>query len=214
MGGMSAYIPVKSDPGGLRTRKRLRRYAPTRKEKRATGTTARGLRIPGWCRWRWPMFDRLMPQSNQISKQLPDYSPTADDLLQVPEGQITEAGLKQNVAIGLGYVEAWLRGIGCVPLFNLMEDAATAEISRAQLWQWVHHGAKLADGRTVDIDLVEDMIAAELRQQKSVVDEDRYQAYERAAALMRNLIRAPKFMDFLTVPAYEQILKDEGLVVS
>ena len=92
-----------------------------------------------------------MPQPNQISKQLPDYNPTADDLLQVPEGQITEAGLKQNVAIGLGYLEAWLRGIGCVPLFNLMEDAATAEISRAQLWQWVHHSAKLSDGRVVDL---------------------------------------------------------------
>ncbi len=82
------------------------------------------------------IFDRLMPQPNQISKQLPCYNPTAADLLQVPDGEITEAGLRQNVAVGLGYVEAWLRGIGCVPLFNLMEDAATAEISRAQLWQW------------------------------------------------------------------------------
>ncbi len=91
-----------------------------------------------------------MPQPNQIDKQLPDYFATADDLLRVPDGTITEAGLRQNVAVGLGYVEAWLRGIGCVPLFNLMEDAATAEISRAQLWQWVHHGAVLTDGQGCD----------------------------------------------------------------
>src|SRR6202021_3557603 len=86
-----------------------------------------------------------MPQPNQISKQLPDYNPTAADLLKIPEGTLTEAGLRQNVAVGLGYLEAWLRGIGCVPLFNLMEDAATAEISRAQIWQWVHQNAVLQD---------------------------------------------------------------------
>jgi len=151
-----------------------------------------------------------MPQPNQISKQLPDFNPGADDLLRVPGGQITEAGLKQNVAVGLGYVEAWLRGIGCVPLFNLMEDAATAEISRAQLWQWVHHHAKLTDGRTVDVPLVEGMIDDELKRQKNAVDEERYAAYEKAAELMRELVRAPQFAEFLTVPAYERILKQEN----
>ena len=138
--------------------------------------------------------------------------PTAADLLRVPEGQITEAGLKQNVAVGLGYVEAWLRGIGCVPLFNLMEDAATAEISRAQLWQWVHHNAKLTDGRTVDAALVESMIDEELRRQENAVDQERYAAYEKAANLMRDLVRAPRFIEFLTVPAYQRILKEEKFV--
>ena len=102
-----------------------------------------------------------------------------------------------------------MRGIGCVPLFNLMEDAATAEISRAQLWQWVHHNAKLADGRVVDLALVESMIANELDQQKIAVDAARYAAYQEAADLMRELIRAPKFIDFLTVPAYQRVLKEE-----
>jgi malate synthase len=156
------------------------------------------------------IFDRLMPQPNQISKQLPDYHPTAEDLLRVPEGEITETGLKQNVAIGLGYLEAWLRGIGCVPLFNLMEDAATAEISRAQLWQWVHHKAKLSDGRVVDLALVEGMIASELERQKIAVDAVRYAAYEAAADLMLELVRAPKFIDFLTLSAYQRVLKEEG----
>jgi len=152
----------------------------------------------------------VMPQPNQIEKQLPDFHATAADLLQVPEGSITEAGVRQNVAVGLGYVEAWLRGIGCVPLFNLMEDAATAEISRAQLWQWVHHDAVMDDGLPVTVQMVDEVIADELKRAKASVDANRYSAYVRAAELMRELVRAPKFMDFLTVPAYERVLA-EGL---
>jgi malate synthase len=118
--------------------------------------------------------------------------------------------VRQNVAVGLGYVEAWLRGIGCVPLFNLMEDAATAEISRAQLWQWVHHHAVMDDGLPVTVEMVDEVIADELELARERVDAERYAAYVQAAELMRELIRAPKFMDFLTVPAYERVLA-EGL---
>src|SRR5207244_9576019 len=148
------------------------------------------------------VFNRIMPQPNQISKKLEDFNVTADDLLQLPTGAITEAGLRQNVAVGLGYVEAWLRGIGCVPLFNLMEDAATAEISRAQLWQWVHHGAVMEDGLPVTVEMVDEVIADELERARENVDAQRYSAYVQAAELMRELVRAPRFMDFLTVPAY------------
>jgi len=157
------------------------------------------------------VFDGVMPQPNQIDKQLPDYFATADDLLRVPEGSITEAGLRQNVAVGLGYVEAWLRGIGCVPLFNLMEDAATAEISRAQLWQWVHHKAILADGRPVTAELVESEIDRELALAEVRVDGKRFEAYKHAGFLMRELVKAPHFQDFLTVPAYARVLAAEGL---
>jgi malate synthase len=155
------------------------------------------------------VFDCVMPQPNQIDKQLPDYFATADDLLRVPDGTITEAGLRQNVAVGLGYVEAWLRGIGCVPLFNLMEDAATAEISRAQLWQWVHHGAALADGRKVTEELVESEIDRELAEVKARVDATRFEAYKHAGELMRKLVKTPKFESFLTVPAYAEVLQEE-----
>jgi malate synthase len=151
-----------------------------------------------------------MPQPNQIDKQLPDFHATAADLLEVPKGSITEAGVRQNVAVGLGYVEAWLRGIGCVPLFNLMEDAATAEISRAQLWQWVHHHAVTTDGSQVTVEMVDQVIADELRHAKDTVDAERYAAYQQAAQLMQDLVRTPQFMDFLTVPAYERVLA-EGL---
>ena len=209
IGGMSAYIPVKSDP--VANDKAIAQVRADKEREASDGHDGTWVAHPGLVPIAMEVFDRLMPQPNQIAKQLPDYNPTAADLLQVPPGEITEAGLKQNVAVGLGYLEAWLRGIGCVPLFNLMEDAATAEISRAQLWQWVHHQAKLADGRTVDIPLVESMISAELARQKSTVDAERYRAYEEAADLTRELVRAPQFIEFLTLPAYQRVLKKEHL---
>jgi malate synthase len=210
IGGMSAYIPVKSDP--VANEKAIAQVRADKEREAGDGHDGTWVAHPGLVPVAQEVFDRLMPQPNQISKQLPDYNPTAEDLLRAPEGEVTEAGLKQNVAVGLGYLESWLRGIGCVPLFNLMEDAATAEISRAQLWQWIRHKAKLTDGRVVNLALVEGMIDSELRQQKSAVDAERYAAYEKAAGLMRDLVRAPKFVEFLTVPAYQKVLKEEKFV--
>jgi len=207
MGGMSAYIPIKSDP--VANNKAIAQVQADKEREAGDGHDGTWVAHPGLVPVALEIFNRLMPAPNQISKQLPDFHPTAADLLQVPDGQITEAGVKQNVAVGLGYVEAWLRGIGCVPLFNLMEDAATAEISRAQLWQWVHHAAKLSDGRVVNITLVESLIESELARQQSAVDATRFAAYQEAAALMRELIQSPKFIEFLTLPAYEQVLKEE-----
>ncbi len=209
MGGMSAFIPIKSDP--VANENAIAQVRADKEREATDGHDGTWVAHPGLVPVALEIFDRLMPQPNQISKQLPDYHPTAEDLLRVPEGEITEAGVKQNVAIGLGYLEAWLRGIGCVPLFNLMEDAATAEISRAQLWQWVHHKAKLSDGRVVELALVESMIAGELDRQKIAVDAVRYAAYVAAADLMLELVRAPKFIDFLTLSAYQRVLKEEGL---
>jgi malate synthase len=207
IGGMSAYIPIKSDP--VANDKAIAQVQADKEREASDGHDGTWVAHPGLVPVALEIFNRLMPQPNQITKQLPDYHATAADLLQVPEGQITDGGVKQNVAVGLGYVEAWLRGIGCVPLFNLMEDAATAEISRAQLWQWVHQNAKLSDGRTVDIPLVEGLIAAELEKQKVAVDAVRYAAYEKAADLMRELVKAPQFIEFLTLPAYQRVLKEE-----
>jgi malate synthase len=207
MGGMSAYIPVKTDPEA--NEKAIAQVRADKEREAGDGHDGTWVAHPGLVPVALEIFDRLMPQPNQIAKQLPDYQATAADLLQVPEGQITEAGLKQNVAVGLGYVEAWMRGIGCVPLFNLMEDAATAEISRAQIWQWVHQSAKMSDGRVVDAALVESLIGTELAKQKSAVDGVRYAAYEKAADLMRELVKAPQFVEFLTLPAYQRVLKEE-----
>ena len=207
MGGMSALIPIKSDPEA-----NARAIAGVRidKEREATnGHDGTWVAHPGLVPVALEIFDRIMPQPNQIGKQLPDLHITAADLLEVPAGTITEAGLKQNVAVGLGYLEAWLRGIGCVPLFNMMEDAATAEISRSQLWQWVHHHAVLEDGRQVTAALCDEYIDTELARAKSTYTPARYEAYEHAAFLTRELIKSPKFQDFLTVPAYARVLDHE-----
>jgi malate synthase len=147
-----------------------------------------------------------MPEANQIARQRQDIAITAGDLLRFPEGAITEAGLRQNLNVGLGYLEAWLRGNGCVPLYNLMEDAATAEISRAQIWQWIRHGAKLADGRTVDLALCNAVLDEELGKLKAKAGED--SRYDDAAAIFRDLIGAPHFPEWLTIPAYEKIIAE------
>lgn len=208
MGGMSAFIPIKSDP--VANEKALTQVRADKEREAIDGHDGTWVAHPGLVPVALEVFNRVMPQPNQIDKKLPDFTATAVDLLEVPQGEITEAGLRQNVAVGLGYVEAWLRGIGCVPLFNLMEDAATAEISRAQLWQWVHHGASLSDGRQITEELCDRFIDEELAKVRSSLDQQRLAAYEQAASLMRDMIRSEKFVDFLTLSAYEQVLKTEA----
>jgi malate synthase len=207
MGGMSALIPIKSDPEA--NEKAIAGVRADKEREASDGHDGTWVAHPALVPVAMEVFDRLMPTPNQISKQLDDYTATAADLLAVPSGTITFAGLKQNVAVGMGYLEAWLRGIGCVPLFNLMEDAATAEISRAQLWQWVHHQAVLEDGRPVSTELCYEVIDEELARVREAVPPARFEAYEHAAFLMRELIKAPHFQDFLTIPAYARVLDHE-----
>ncbi|HJT14964.1 MAG TPA: malate synthase A, partial [Dongiaceae bacterium] len=155
------------------------------------------------------IFDRLMTEPNQIARQRQDVHVTAGDLLAVPTGDITKGGLATNISVGIAYIEAWLRGTGCVPLHNLMEDAATAEISRAQVWQWLKHGARLKDGRVVDRALCDKMIAADLAQQRSALGDGFARSkFEDAANLFADLIYAEDFPEFLTLPAYELITSD------
>ena len=212
MGGMSALIPIKSD---AEANDRAIAGVRADKEREATnGHDGTWVAHPGLVPVALEIFDRIMPQPNQISKQLPDFHVTAAELLEIPTGTITEAGLKQNIAVGLGYLEAWLRGIGCVPLFNMMEDAATAEISRSQLWQWVHHHAHLEDGRRVTAELVDQVITEELALAEARLNSDptRLEAYKHAAFLMRELVKAPHFQDFLTIPAYARVLASESFI--
>jgi malate synthase len=206
MGGMSAFIPIKSDPAA--NERAIAQVRADKSREASDGHDGTWVAHPGLVPVATEIFDQLMPSPNQIDKKLPDFRAAASDLLQVPPGDITEAGLRQNIAVGLGYLEAWLRGVGCVPLFNLMEDAATAEISRAQIWQWIFHGATLKDGRKIDVALCDRMISEELAKAKPSADSSRAAAYESAAQLMRDLIRAPQFVQFLTLPAYEEILKE------
>jgi malate synthase len=131
--------------------------------------------------------------SHQLSVLRNDVDVAPRDLLTVPDGEITEAGLRTNVDVGIQYLDSWLSGVGCVPIYNLMEDAATAEISRSQVWQWVHHGAKLSDGRVVTEKLVRQMIAQEFPRESL------------AAGLFAQLMTGTEFPEFLTLVAYEHL---------
>jgi malate synthase len=206
MGGMAAFIPIKSDP--VANEKAIAQVRADKEREAGDGHDGTWVAHPGLVPIAAEIFDRLMPGPNQIDKKLSDFHASAADLLEVPSGEITEAGLRQNVAVGLGYLEAWLRGTGCVPLFNLMEDAATAEISRAQLWQWIHQNAHLKDGRKIDVQFCDRMISEELAKAKQAIGATRSSAFERSAQLMRDLIRSPEFIEFLTLPAYQQILTE------
>ncbi len=207
IGGMAAFIPVKDVPAA--NDKAFAQVRADKEREASDGHDGTWVAHPGLVPVALECFDRHMPTPNQIHRQRDDVTITAADLLKIPEGPRTEAGLRMNVAVGIGYVEAWLRGVGCVPLFNLMEDAATAEISRTQVWQWVHKGAKLDDGRAVTQDLVDRTIREELDAWKARVGDNRYAAgrYEDAGRMMRELIASADFADFLTLPAYDAIVR-------
>jgi malate synthase len=205
IGGMSAYIPNKRDAAA--NQMAMDQVRADKEREASDGHDGTWVAHPGLVGIAKEIFDRIMPQPNQISRKLEDVQITAADLLDVPKAEITEAGLRQNIAVGIGYLESWLRGVGCVPLFNLMEDAATAEISRAQLWQWVHHQAHLNDGRAITPELCLQIIDEELEKFRQSAGEAQFRAgrYEEAAKLLRDLIQSGRFVEFLTLPAYDRL---------
>jgi malate synthase len=203
MGGMAAYIPVKSDPVANETA--LANVRADKEREATDGHDGTWVAHPGLVPVAMEVFDRVMPQPNQIARQRPDVEKTAADLLAVPEGPITEAGLHTNVSVGLQYLEAWLGGNGCVPINNLMEDAATAEISRAQVWQWIRHPkGVLTDGRKVTVDLFRQVLANELHKQRAALGPAGYAVrhFDAASDLFDRLTTSATFMDFLTLPGY------------
>jgi malate synthase len=210
MGGMSAYIPNKRDAAANQTA--MEQVLADKEREASDGHDGTWVAHPGLVALAKEVFDRIMPQPNQINRKLEDVQISAADLLEVPKSDITEVGLRQNVAVGIGYLESWLRGVGCVPLFNLMEDAATAEISRAQLWQWIHQKAKLADGRRVTLDLCLKTIDEELAKFKQSVGEEQFRGgrYAEAANLLRDLIGSDRFVEFLTLPAYDRLTEADS----
>ena len=169
MGGMAAQIPVKGDASANEAA-----FAKVRADKeREAGNGHDGTWVahPDLVPVAMEVFDRLMPGPNQLVVKRDDVKVTAADLLQVHEGGRTEAGLRENIRVGVQYIEAWLRGRGAVPLYNLMEDAATAEISRAQIWQWLYLKAKLDDGRVVTPELFRATLKDEMEKVARAVGE-------------------------------------------
>ena len=202
IGGMAAQIPIRGDEAANRAA--LDKVRADKRREAGDGHDGTWVAHPGLVGIAKEEFDAAMPGLNQIERAREDVSVGADDLLDIPDGAITEAGVRLNVAVGVRYIESWLRGNGCVPLNNLMEDAATAEISRAQLWQWLRHGATLEGGRTLDAALVATLIAEEVAKIRAALG-DAENRLDEAVALFETVATAPEFADFLTLPAYDKI---------
>lgn len=205
MGGMAAQIPVKNNPEA-----NAAAFAKVKADKeREAGDGHDGTWVahPDLVPVAMEVFDRLMPQANQLDKKREDVEVGREDLLEVHQGTRTEQGFRENIRVGVQYIEAWLRGRGAVPIYNMMEDAATAEISRAQIWQFVKYGVALEGGVTADAALFKRCLPEEMDRVKGELGADVYDKgrFPEAIALFEQLSLAPNFEDFLTVPAYSKL---------
>jgi malate synthase len=212
MGGMAAQIPIKNDPAANEAA--LEKVRADKVREATDGCDGTWVAHPGLVDIAKAVFDQHMPTPNQVHRQRDDVSVAAGDLLDFqPEGPITEAGLRNNISVGIQYIGAWLAGNGCVPVFNLMEDAATAEISRSQIWQWIRSPkGVLDDGRKVTTELFRELLPQELARVKGLVGPEGWQAgrYEEAAWFFSHLIVNDEYVEFLTLPAYERLGLDVG----
>lgn len=210
MGGMAAQIPIKNDPAANEAA--LEKVRADKLREVNDGCDGTWVAHPGLVEVAKAVFDQHMPSPNQIYRKRDDVKVSAGDLLDFrPEKPITEEGLRNNISVGIQYIGAWLAGNGCVPVFNLMEDAATAEISRSQVWQWIRSPkGVLEDGRKVTIDLVRQMLPEELKKTCALLGEGRWNAgkYEEAAQLFEELTARDEFVEFLTLPGYERLTRD------
>ena len=207
MGGMAAQIPIKSDPQANEAA--LAKVRADKDREVGDGHDGTWVAHPGLVPIARDIFDAAMPEAHQRGRKRHDVTTRAAELLAVPHGTKTEAGLRQNVGVGIAYLESWLRGTGCVPLHNLMEDAATAEISRTQVWQWVRHESRLDDGRAIDARLFNTVLAEETDALRTAAGPERTAAgqYDTAADLFRKMVEAGTCPEFLTLPAYDFIFE-------
>ncbi len=205
MGGMAAQIPIKTNPQA--NEEALAKVLADKEREATDGHDGTWVAHPGLVPVALKAFDKHMPQANQISRLREDVKVTAADLLQPPKGTITEGGLRGNISVGIQYLEAWLGGLGCVPLYNLMEDAATAEISRSQVWQWLKYGAALADGRKITAQLYDELSGQELARIEKEIGAARYQQghFAQATKLFGEMSKGAVFAEFLTLPAYQEL---------
>jgi malate synthase len=206
MGGMAAQIPIKNDPAANEAA--LAKVRVDKQREVRDGHDGTWVAHPGLVPIAKGIFDEHMKGPNQIDNKRDDVHTTAADLLTIPQGTRTEAGLRHNLRVGVQYLEAWLRGFGCVPLYNLMEDAATAEISRSQIWQWIHHKATLDDGQPVTAERFRHALDEELAALRDTLGATRYDdgRFAEARMLFERLSTAEEFEEFLTLPAYDMLL--------
>jgi len=205
MGGMAAQIPIRHDHSANELA--LAHVRADKLREAAAGHDGTWIAHPGLAPTALAAFDAVMRGPNQIDVKRADVNVTPADLLGAPAGEITEGGIRNNIKVGVQYIESWLRGNGCVPLYGLMEDAATAEICRAQLWQWIRHGARTNDGRVITEERFDQFLTDELDQIHREVGSARLAGgvFPTAARLFAEMIKQETFDEFLTLPAYEHL---------
>jgi len=209
MGGMAAQIPIRNDEEA-NAAPLVKVHAGKEREVR-NGHDGTWVAHPGLIPVVLPIFDQFMPEANQITTRQPDHGVDCDALYALHDGAITERGLRENISVSIQYIEFWLRGSGCVPLNNLMEDAATAEISRSQVWQWMRHGAQLDDGRVITETLFRSLVDEEMGILQKFLGDIRFAGGEFTCAteLFTEMSSSETFEAFLTIPACQHIVKTD-----
>jgi malate synthase len=208
IGGMAAFIPSRRDPQVNEVA--LARVREDKLRESGDGFDGTWIAHPDLVSVAVEPFARLLgPRPHQIDRQRPEVSVSPKELLdvRVPGGAVTEAGLRGNVSVGIQYVASWLRGVGAAAIYNLMEDAATAEISRSQVWQWVHHAVALREGGAVTRDLVRALVAEELARLRDAAGAPAFEQgrFREAAEVFEGVALSDRFVEFLTLPAYDRI---------
>ncbi len=205
MGGMSAFIPIKNDEAANNAA--IEKVRVDKLREVTNGHDGTWVAHPGLVKVAMDIFNEHMPTPNNYHITREDEVYTQKDLLEVPAGTITEAGLRMNINVGILYIESWLRGVGAAALHNLMEDAATAEISRTQVWQWIKNGSKLEDGRVITAALYNEILPSEIVNIKSYIGETAFAngRFEEAINLFNDLVLQGEYLEFLTLPAYDKI---------
>ena len=206
IGGMAAQIPIKDDARA--NEDALAKVRADKQREAGDGHDGTWVAHPGLVPIARAIFDEKMPGPNQIERRRDDVQVAAPALLTVPRGAITERGLRHNIDVGIQYMAAWLSGNGCVPIYHLMEDAATAEISRSQLWQWVHHeNAVLDDGRAITPDLVRALFEEEVEKLRARLGDHAFRVgrFDLAHALIEDIALRPDFTEFMTLAGYEHL---------
>ena len=210
MGGMAAQIPIKNDPAANEAA--LEKVRADKVREATDGCDGTWVAHPGLVGIAKAVFDQHMPTPNQIHKKRDDVKVAAGDLLDFqPETPITEAGLRNSISVGIQYIGAWLAGNGCVPVNNLMEDAATAEISRSQIWQWIRSPkGVLEDGRKVTGDIIRKLLPEELAKARALLGEESWKSgrYQEAAGLFETITTSDDYVEFLTLPGYQWLTRN------
>jgi len=206
MGGMAAQIPIRGDEDANNAA--IEKVRQDKLREVNLGHDGTWVAHPGLVKIAKDVFDQAMPEKNQLSKIIKPVYSTKNDLLEAPKGNITTEALVNNISVAIQYIESWLRGNGCVPLYNLMEDAATAEISRAQVWQWLKHGVKMDKQKSIDRGLLAQSISVVMLGLRDEIGKENFDngKYREAASLFEQQVTAHDLPEFLTLLAYEQII--------